>query len=340
MRVAFVVLACAWGAGAIIYLALWAVVPSQPAGAAGAEGAEAEPTPPWLSLLLLGGVLLLGLLVVSSWWGGPRWGGGLGLLWVVMLCGVGIVAMRDRSGRRRARRAVGVLALACLTLLIVVAGTFLGMVASTGVPMSGGVGERIYQPTSLAELQPTYRTAIGNMTVNLDQVHFGAAPVHVTASVAVGLLTIEVPPGVIVDVTAHAGFGTVTSSPGDLASFSHRRARRRGGCWCSTPRWASAGCSSSAPDLLGLPAEEVLRDRHDLHLVGAGVDLQHPRVPRELLDAVLRDVAVATEELDRVIRDVERRPCGVELHRRRLGERRQRARGRPLEVREDRGSSC
>jgi phage shock protein PspC (stress-responsive transcriptional regulator) len=222
VRVAFVVLACAWGTGALVYLAMWALVPSAPRGPGDVDQLDetAEPTPSWLAFLLLAGVLCFGLLVVTSWWGGPRWGGGLGLLWVVLLFGLLVVALRDRSGRRTLRRAVGIVVLGCMTLAIVVAGSFLGLVASTGVPMSGGIGERIYQPTSLAQVQRFYRTSIGDMTVDLRQVRFPASTVHVTASVAVGHLTVEVPPGVLVDVSAHAGVGNVSSSPGDLQSFS------------------------------------------------------------------------------------------------------------------------
>lgn len=137
----------------------------------------------------------------------------------MLLFGLLVVTFRDRSGHRTLRRAVAIVVLAAMTLVIVVAGSFLGLVASTGVPMSGGIGERIFQPTSLAQVQPYYRTSFGEMTVDLRQVRFPPSIVRVTASVAVGRLLVEVPPGVVVDVTAHAGVGTVTSSPGDLQSF-------------------------------------------------------------------------------------------------------------------------
>jgi hypothetical protein len=42
-------------------------------------------------------------------------------------------------------------------------------------------------------------------------VRFGAATVHLAASVAVGQLIVEVPNGVVVDVSAHTGIGNVTS---------------------------------------------------------------------------------------------------------------------------------
>lgn len=219
VRVAFVVLACAWGIGAILYLAMWALVPQGPDAGVGAEGTDEEPTASWVMFVLLAAVLAFGLLIVTSWWGGPRWGGGIGLLWVVLLVGLLVVAVRGRSGRRSFGRAIAILALGCVTIVIVLSGAFLALVASTGVPLSGGIGDRVYQPTTLSQIAPVYRTAIGNMTVDLRQVRFTQSVVHVTATVGVGRVTVEVPPGVVVDVSAHAGVGNVVSSPGDLQSF-------------------------------------------------------------------------------------------------------------------------
>jgi phage shock protein PspC (stress-responsive transcriptional regulator) len=220
VRVAFVVLACAWGAGAVLYAAMWALVPSE-AGDKPTRVVDVstEPTAPWLAFLLLGGVLVFGLLLVTSWLGGPRWGGGLGLMWVVLLIGFLVVGLQQRP-RRAFRRVLASLALIVITFAIVIVGSFLGLVASTGVPLTGGIGERVYQPSDLAQVQSSYRTGVGNMTVDLRRVHFvPGKPLHVTATVGVGQVTVDVPPGVVVDVNAHAGLGKVTSSPGDLQSF-------------------------------------------------------------------------------------------------------------------------
>lgn len=217
VRVAFVVLACAWGAGLVLYLALWALVPSAPGDGA---SVDAEPAPTWLSALLLVGVVVLGLVLVSAVWGGPRWGSGLGLAWVVLLGVLVLVALgRPRRGGASFLKVLGVLGLLLVTMAIVAAGTVLGVVAATGVPLSGGVGDRVYQPTSLAQVERTYRTSVGNMTVDLRHVHFGAAPLHVTATVGIGQLTVEVPPGVVVDVSARSGVGNVQATP-DMASLA------------------------------------------------------------------------------------------------------------------------
>jgi phage shock protein PspC (stress-responsive transcriptional regulator) len=259
VRVAFVVLACAWGLGVVLYLAMWALVPVEPStdehGAV--LDAEAESTSGWLAALLLGGVLVFGLLVVTSWWRGPRWGGGFGLLWLVLVGLVVLIAVRRPSrtsrhaapgtpgrGSRAATlgRALVILGVAAVTLAILAAGTFFALVASTGVPFTGGIGDRVYQPASLAQVQPTYRTAIGSLTVDLRRVRFTSDTVHVTASVAVGVVTVEVPPGVVVDVSAHSGVGTVVAEPGDLQSFG-------------APSTARAGRTSSPSPQLDLVAE-------------------------------------------------------------------------------------
>jgi phage shock protein PspC (stress-responsive transcriptional regulator) len=238
VRVAFVVLACAWGVGVVLYVAMWALVPSSTSttGAQRRDLDEATPSS-WLAFLLLGGVTALGLLALTSWWGGPRWGSGIGLLWVVLLAGLLVLAVRNRTARRSFSRVLGILALACMTLVIAVSGAFLALVASTGVPLTGGVGDRVYQPTTMAQVQPYYRASFGNLTVDLRAVHFTNRVLHVTASVAVGLVTVEVPPGVVVDVSAHAGVGNVVSSPGDLQSFAG-------------PSGASARGASQRPQLV------------------------------------------------------------------------------------------
>lgn len=246
VRVAFVVLACAWGLGVVVYLAMWALVPIEPLTDAHGTVVDAEPvaTSPWLSALLLGGVLVFGLLVVTSWWHGPRWGSGIGLFWLVLLGVVVIVVVARRPSRAERRTAPGdpdapgtvvrrraprgatlaralvILGVGVVTLAILVTTAFFALVASTGVPFTGGIGDRVYQPASLSQVQPYYRLAIGNLTVDLRRVHFTSDTTHVTASVAVGVTTVEVPTGVVVDVSAHSGVGNVVALPGDLQSFS------------------------------------------------------------------------------------------------------------------------
>ena len=230
VRVAFVVLAFLWGLGVILYAALWAFVPREPAadGEDDTGAGAAEPTSPWLAFALLASMIAFGLLLLSSWWGGPRWGGAFGLLVLALLLGLLVVAIAG-PGRGVSVRRLLAIVLACgLSLFVLLVGTFLVLVAWTGVPIAGGVGERVYAPVSMSQLHSAYRLAAGDLTVDLRRVHFSdhAAPRHLTASVAVGVVTIDVPRGVVVDVTAHSGIGNVVTSPAGLGQFQPPTAHR------------------------------------------------------------------------------------------------------------------
>ncbi len=223
VRVAFVIAACLWGVGVVVYLALWALVPlTKDTGQSPTLDSSDEPSgPPWISYVLLTAALFLGLVISTSWWGGPKWGGGLGLAWLVVLFAVVVVALRRPARRPTLGRALLTLALIVLSLIIVITGAFFGAVALTGVPLTGGIGQRVVQPTTQVELQSSYRMAIGNLTVDLTHVPLSVAPRTITASVAVGQLVVDVPRGVVVDVDAHSGIGRVTygsSGPGAFAA--------------------------------------------------------------------------------------------------------------------------
>jgi hypothetical protein len=61
----------------------------------------------------------------------------------------------------------------------------------------------------VGQVQRTYRTMFGSMTVDLRQVHFNASPTSVTASVAAGVLTIDVPTNAIIYLKTRVGIGSV-----------------------------------------------------------------------------------------------------------------------------------
>jgi len=216
VRVAFVVAACAWGLGIVVYLATWALVPSdrvpEPVDDGSVSGGGVNGTS-WLSYVLLAGALFIGLMVTSAWWGGPRWGGGLGFTWLVVLFFAVIVALRRPARAPSFRRFLLVVALVLVSLIILVVGAFFGAMAVTGVPLTGGIGDRVVQPSSSAQLQPVYRLAAGTMTIDLTHTTFGPGPRDITASVGVGRLVIDVPPGAVVDVTAHSAIGAVAGVP-------------------------------------------------------------------------------------------------------------------------------
>lgn len=222
VRVAFVIAACLWGIGVVVYLALWALVPvSNDTGRNPTLDPSEEPSgPPWVSYVLLTAALFLGLVISTSWWGGPKWGGGLGLAWLVVLFAVVVVALRRPARRPTFGRALLTLALIVLSLIILVTGAFFSAVAMTGVPLTGGIGQRVVQPTTRVELQSSYRMAIGSLTVDLTHVPLGAATRTITASVAVGQLVVDVPRGVIADVDAHSGIGNVAYGSSGPEAFA------------------------------------------------------------------------------------------------------------------------
>lgn len=223
VRVAFVVAACFWGLGVVVYLAMWALLPpDQDPGVPAGTGDDLTATTgaPWLSYLLLAAALFLGLVLSTTWWGGPRWGGGLGFGWLLVLFGVVVVALRRPSRVPTLGRILLALSLVVLSLVILVTGAFFGAVATTGVPLTGGIGQRVVQPSTPDELLPTYRLAIGNMTVDLTRVPFGPAPLTVHASVGVGVLVIDVPHGAVVDVKASTSIGSVTYGSSGPAAFA------------------------------------------------------------------------------------------------------------------------
>jgi hypothetical protein len=222
--VGFVVLTFLWGLGAAIYLALWALVPR--------DGADEVPTSGsskvgLRTFVLLAAAVVIGLLFSTPFWGGPRWGGGIALAWVVFMVVLVVLSLRRPEARLSLGRVLAVALLGGLSLVIIAVGAFSGVVAMTGVPLSGGIGDRLVQPTSLAQVQRTYRMAMGTMTVDLRQLPFAQTTLHVTATVAVGRLLVEVPPGTVVSVTARSGIGRVDYGPGGAATFNLSAAATR-----------------------------------------------------------------------------------------------------------------
>ena len=125
VRVAFVVAACLWGIGVVVYLALWALVPVTGDTGPIPDPHEEPSGPPWVSYVLLTAALFLGLVISTSWWGGPQWGGGLGLAWLVVLLVVVVVALRRPARRPTLGRALLTVALVLLSLVILAFGAFL-----------------------------------------------------------------------------------------------------------------------------------------------------------------------------------------------------------------------
>jgi hypothetical protein len=99
--------------------------------------------------------------------------------------------------------------IALLSVLILGSGSVLAYLSFSGVPVTGGIGASSYQPTSLAQVHRTYRIAFGSMNVDLRGVDFKGATVSITATVAIGTLNIELPPGVRANLEARSGTSNI-----------------------------------------------------------------------------------------------------------------------------------
>ncbi|HJT99666.1 MAG TPA: hypothetical protein VJ966_00505, partial [Actinomycetes bacterium] len=77
------------------------------------------------------------------------------------------------------------------------------------VPVEGGVAERLYQPTTAAEVRPSYRLAGGEMVLDLSKVKFTAGAPPVQASVAGGRLLVVLPDEVAAEVRGRVGVGSL-----------------------------------------------------------------------------------------------------------------------------------
>ena len=103
-----------------------------------------------------------------------------------------------RSGRHSWLIAVGVI----LTISLIA-------VSSFDIKLEGGVGDRVERPTTLAQLQVPSHLSIGQLTIDLRglQIPAGGRTAHLEASVGIGQLLVEVPPGVVVLWHGRVGAG-------------------------------------------------------------------------------------------------------------------------------------
>lgn len=212
VRVVFVVLTVLYGLGAAIYLAMWVLIPQSSRHADDAEESGDAPPASNLRLLryvLLAGIVVVAVIVLSTIGGRPRVGNGFGVLWLIFLAVMAVLSLRSTARQHMLQRFIALVFLSFLTIVILLSAAFLGFVASTGVPMTGGIGVRVIQPSDVSQVQRTYRTEFGSMTVDLRQVHFNSSPTSVTATVSAGLLTVDVPTNAIVYLKTRVGIGTV-----------------------------------------------------------------------------------------------------------------------------------
>ena len=227
VRIAFVALTLFGGFGVVLYAIGWLLIPEDGAEASLAQHAlsgDGSGRHRWAAVVVAVIALIVFFSLVSSgprsW--GPGWFFGAGLIWLAVAAVV-VLAVARVGGAHRIWKVLGLMILSLVALLAVIVGGAFTAVALSGVPIHGGVGDRELRPTVASQVQHDYRLAIGNMVLDLRNVQFPAGSTSVNASVGIGHLLVEVPPGVVVSVNAHSGIGNVTYADGqgnsDAASF-------------------------------------------------------------------------------------------------------------------------
>lgn len=103
--------------------------------------------------------------------------------------------------------------LIALGLVLVVSCTAIALI---DVPFRGGIGDRRYEPRSLAEVEPRYQLAVGQLTLDLSALDVPAderLDIEVTA--AIGEVIVEVPADATIEVRGRV-------DAGDLSLLDHR----------------------------------------------------------------------------------------------------------------------
>jgi phage shock protein PspC (stress-responsive transcriptional regulator) len=216
VRVALAVLCVFGGSGVLIYAAAWLLIPADDEEHPLAQ-VWAGRRPPRRSLVVIGVGVVVGLIALSDlfssgpWWPhrGFGFGFGFGAAALVLALILVMASGGNRTAASRLRWLLLTVVVAIVAMIVVAAATVFSFEAASGVPLRGGIGNTQVHPTTAGQLAPRYRLAMGNLEVDLSAVPFRVGTTHVTASVGIGRVTVDVPPGPVVSVVAHSGLGDV-----------------------------------------------------------------------------------------------------------------------------------
>jgi hypothetical protein len=116
------------------------------------------------------------------------------------VCVIGVALLvSTRFGRAR-----GLIPIGILLLLATIPASVID------VPITGGVGNRTYQPTSVTQVRSSYELGIGELDLDLRNLVLDGETVEIHARVGIGRLDIHVPSTARVEVDAHAGAGQLS----------------------------------------------------------------------------------------------------------------------------------
>jgi phage shock protein PspC (stress-responsive transcriptional regulator) len=190
VRLALIVLLFVGGAGVVLYLAAWLIVPADDKGESSFRGRDvARRTGAVL------GVLVLTLVAAGGGFWGFATGGGVATAIVVIAAGALLVGAAFTRGARWLIVPAIALALSA------------GAVAAADLDVRGGVGERVYTPTAASDLRDEYRLGVGHLRLDLRDTDFGSGDYRVHLKLGVGQAEVLVPPDVCVSSAAHVSLG-------------------------------------------------------------------------------------------------------------------------------------
>ena len=96
------------------------------------------------------------------------------------------------------------------------------------VPFRGGAGERTWRPTTLAELESTYRLGFGHAVLDLRDLQLDGTTRHVTVTLGMGRLEVWLPDGTRLSVRGHVGGGRIEGFGDDSGGTDVSRTYVRG----------------------------------------------------------------------------------------------------------------
>ena len=206
-RVGFVALTLAGGAGVVVYLLLWLLMPAgQPAGedapVSRRERAPLGPRSPVPGITISVLLILLGAMAMFSnftpWEIHPRGYFGMALLVV----GLGLVAAAFATGRT-AR--AGLIALGVVLSL--------GLAAAASEPWEGdgvSAGDRTFRPATEDAVRDVYRGDVGDLTLDLTGIDVSDdGPIRTRIQNGAGDVQVIVPADADVELTVDSGLGSV-----------------------------------------------------------------------------------------------------------------------------------
>jgi phage shock protein PspC (stress-responsive transcriptional regulator) len=122
-------------------------------------------------------------------------GGGPAVAVISIFAGLGLIAAGLLGGPR------------WLILPVIVLVLPLAVVSAADIDLRGGVGERTYRPTSVADIRPEYRLGVGHIDLDLRRVELPAETTQVNVRLGMGEARLRVPSGTCVLTDAQIGVG-------------------------------------------------------------------------------------------------------------------------------------